>query len=274
MARLIPLDDAGDPRLVPYVGLTDAAHRRRHDTATATFVVEGVTAIRRALSSPYPLRSALVTPAKADALAADLERTDLEVYVAVRSVMGAVAGFDIHRGAVAIGERLPLPSLDRLLTGARTIAVLEGINDHENLGAIARSAVALGVDGLFLDPTCADPLYRRCVRVSMGEMLHLPFTRGTAWPDDLTAVRRAGFAIVALTPAIGARPLDQVAGELIGVPVALVLGAEGPGLASPTLAMADHQARIPLRPGSDSLNVGHAAAVAFYEIGRHRHSTC
>jgi tRNA G18 (ribose-2'-O)-methylase SpoU len=270
VARLSLIADPGDSRLLPYVGLTDAAHRRRHDTVTATFVVEGVTAIRQALRSSYPVLSVLVTPAKAEVLAADLAVVDLDVYVAERAVMGAVAGFDIHRGAVAVAGRTALPSVTDLLGAARTVAVLEGINDHENLGAIARSAVALGVDGLLLDPTCADPLYRRSVRVSMGEILHLPFARAVRWPDDLHAVRQAGFAIVALTPGTDARTLDEVAAELAGTRVALVLGAEGPGLASSTLTAADWRARIPLRPGSDSLNVGHAAAVAFYEIGRHR----
>jgi tRNA G18 (ribose-2'-O)-methylase SpoU len=144
--------------------------------------------------------------------------------------------------------------------------VLEGINDHENLGAIARSAAALGVEGLVLDPTCADPLYRRCVRVSMGEILHLPFTRAEHWPGALDEIRAAGLAVVALTPAADAEPIDVVAARRRAGPVALMFGAEGPGLTAAALAAADEVTRIPLRSGTDSLNVGHAAAIAFYEF--------
>jgi tRNA G18 (ribose-2'-O)-methylase SpoU len=244
--------------------MTDAQHRRRLEAATGTFVVEGVTAIRRAASSPYPLRSLLLTRPKADALAATLEPLDVEVYLAEPDVMRATTGFDIHRGAVAIAARRPLAPLSVLAAGTRTLVVLEGVNDHENLGAIARSASALAVGGLVLDPTCADPLYRRCVRVSVGEVLHLPFTRAEPWPGALDTLRRAGFTVVALTPAADAEPVEAVAARCRPGPVALLLGAEGPGLSGAALAAADHRARIPLRPGADSLNVGHAAAIALY----------
>ena len=164
--------------------------------------------------------------------------------------MRAVTGFDIHRGAVAIAARRPLPTLSALADGARTLAVLEGVNDHENLGAIARSAAALGVDGLVLDPTCADPLYRRCVRVSMGEILHLPFTRAEPWPAALDTLRRAGLHrrgphTRRRTPS-RSRTWPPAAGP---VPSPSLLGAEGPGLSDAALAAADHRARIPLRAG-------------------------
>jgi tRNA G18 (ribose-2'-O)-methylase SpoU len=265
MASVTVVDDADDERLRPYVGLTDAEHRRRWDADHGTFVIEGVTAIRRALQSAYPVRSVLVTPAKARLLARDLD--DVTVYVADPALMRAVTGFNIHRGAVAVAARRPLPVLAELLDGARLVAALEGLNDHENLGALARSAVGLGVDALVLDPTCADPLYRRSVRVSMGEILHLPFTRLAPWPDGLAAVTAAGFTVVALTPSPGAEPIDEVAASVAGQPVALLLGAEGPGLSSGAMAAADRRARIPVR--IDSLNVGHAAAIAF-----HRFAAC
>ncbi len=270
VARFTTVDDPDDPRLVPYSALTDADHRRRVEGATGTFVVEGVTAIGRAAASPYPLRSVLVTAAKAAVLASVLDPLDVDVLVAEAPTMAAVAGFDIHRGAVAVASRLPLLSLAAVLAHARTIAVLEGVNDHENLGAIARSAAALGIDGLVLDPTCADPLYRRCVRVSMGEILHIPFTRADGWPGALDDIRRAGFAVVALTPARDADPIDLVASRCRPGAVALLLGAEGPGLSEQALTAADHRARIALRPGVDSLNIGHAAAIAFYEFARAR----
>jgi tRNA G18 (ribose-2'-O)-methylase SpoU len=265
VARFSTIADPGDARLEPYTGLTDADHRRRLEGATGTFVVEGVTAIRRAASSPYQLLSILVTPAKAETLAPAIETLDLDVLVADAATMATVAGFDIHRGAVAVGARRALPPLSALLDQQGTLAVLEGMNDHENLGAIARSAAALGVDGLVLDPTCADPLYRRCVRVSMGEILHVPFTRARSWPGALYMMRAAGFAVVALTPA-GGDDIAGVAARCGNQPVALVLGAEGPGLSAGALAAADHRARIPMRPGVDSLNVGHAAAIALYEL--------
>jgi tRNA G18 (ribose-2'-O)-methylase SpoU len=267
VARYTTIGEAGDPRLAPYTDLTDAAHRRRVEGRTGTFVVEGVTAIRRAATSPYPLRSVLVTPAKAQALAATLDPLDIDVFVADPDTMTAVAGFDIHRGAVAIAARLLMPALASLLGAVGTLAVLEGINDHENLGAVARSATALGADALVLDPTCADPLYRRCVRVSMGEVLHLPFTRAERWPAALADVSAAGFTLVALTPSSGAEPIDVVAARCGAQPIALLLGAEGPGLSAAAMAAADHRARIPLRAGADSLNVGHAAAIALYAFG-------
>ena len=154
-----------------------------------------------------------------------------------------------------------------MVSSAQTVAVLEGLNDHENLGAIARSARGLGVDGLLLDPTCADPLYRRCVRVSMGEVLHLPFARLTPWPDALRELRVAGWRMLALTPAPDALPLQCVHVEP-GERIAVLLGAEGHGLSDAGLASADDRVRIPLRPGVDSLNVGHAAAIAFAALGR------
>ena len=202
-------------------------------------------------------------------LAATLGPLDVEVFVAAADTMTAAAGFDIHRGAVAVASRRPLPTVAAVATASRTIVVLEGINDHENLGAIARSAAALGVDALVLDPTCADPLYRRCVRVSMGEILHLPFAARRALARRARRPPRPGFTVVALTPAPGAESIDAVAARCAARPVALLLGAEGPGLGDAALVAADHRARIPLRAGTDSLNVGHAAAIGLYVFGHH-----
>ncbi len=155
-----------------------------------------------------------------------------------------------------------------MLPGARLLAVLEGLTDHENLGAIARSARALGVDALLLDPTCADPLYRRAVRVSMGEILFLPWTRISPWPDGLDQLRQAGITLVALTPAPDAMPIDELVASGPSGPMALLLGTEGPGLSAAALASCDLRVRIPIRAGVDSLNVGHAAAIAFHLLGR------
>ena len=269
MAAPLVIDDPTDRRVRAYTALTDAQLRRQFEEADGSFIAEGVLVIRRLLASSYTVRSVLVTPARHADLAADLAGfDDVAVYVAEPAVMNAVAGFDIHRGAVAVAARQPLPAPAAVLASSHTIAVLEGINDVENLGAIARSASALGVDALVLDPTCADPLYRRCVRVSMGEVLFVPHTRLAPWPDGLAAVIDAGFRVLALTPDDDAPTIDQLT-VARDDKIALVLGAEGPGLSAAVLARSE-RVRIAIRPGVDSLNVGHAAAIAFHEIARRR----
>ncbi|HRE00975.1 MAG TPA: RNA methyltransferase, partial [Ilumatobacteraceae bacterium] len=177
-----------------------------------------------------------------------------------------VIGFELHRGAVAAADRADLHTLPDVLATSRTIAVLEGLNDTENLGAIARSARALGIDALVLDPTCADPFYRRAVRVSMGEILFLPVVRAVAWPGALDAIAAAGFRLLSLTPDPTATPIDAV-DRRDDDRIALLLGAEGPGLTASTLARTE-AVRIPQRPDVDSINVGHAAAIAFSRVGR------
>ena len=169
-------------------------------------MAEGTTVIRRLLESAHPVRSLLLLPAALDALGPDLAGRDVHRAGREREVLGQVAGFDVHRGALAVASR-PVPADPAsLLRTARTVAVLEAVNDHENLGAIGRSAGALGVDALLLDPTCADPLYRRSIRVSMGELLFLPWARLAPWPDALRTVRDHGLTLVALTPAADAEP--------------------------------------------------------------------
>jgi tRNA G18 (ribose-2'-O)-methylase SpoU len=168
-----------------------------------------------------------------------------------------VVGFNLHRGAVAAADRWPLPEVEDVLDGARRVAVIERVNDHENLGILFRSAAALGVDAVLLDPECSDPLYRRCVRVSIGHVLGIPWTRVAS----IDEVRRAGLTTFAFTPAADAVPIDVVEWP---DRAALLFGAEGPGLSDAWLAAADHRVRIPMRPGADSLNVATAAAIAFY----------
>jgi tRNA G18 (ribose-2'-O)-methylase SpoU len=259
VATVIEIKDAADPRVADFVQLTDAELRREK----GCFIAESLEVVRRLLASSHPVRSVLITPARYTRLAEDLEPLDVAVLIVGQAVMNEVAGFNLHRGVVAVAERLPEPTLEQVVGDAGTLAVLEGLNDHENLGAIFRSALALGIDALLLDPTCADPYYRRTVRVSMGAMFRLPFLRLSNWPDDLHTVGRAGFELVALTP-------DRDALSIEDLPVrdrrALLLGAEGPGLHPATLALADHRVRIPIRAGFDSLNVGHAAAIAFYRL--------
>ena len=249
-----------DPRLADYVGLRDPQHRRRLE-GHEFFIAEGINVIERLLQSPYELRSVLVTTQRYERMESQLSAVDCPVYIASRDVLAAVAGFDLHRGAVASAHRGPAASLDSVLRSAHTIAVLEGLNDPENLGAIARSARALGVDALLLDPTCADPFYRRTVRVSMGEILFLPVIRSVDWATDLQRLVDAKFRMLALTPAAGAQAIHAIT-RTPQDRVALLLGAEGPGLSPRTLARSE-PVRIPLRGDADSLNVGHAAAIAF-----------
>lgn len=250
----IEVDDPGDARLADYVGLTDAALARRDGGA---FVVEGVLAIRRLLTSRYPVRSLLLAANRVGALADELDTVEAPVYVASQAVMNEVAGFAIHRGALAAADRLPPPSVAEVVDGARLLAVLEGINDHENMGSLFRNAAAFGVAAVLLSPDCCDPLYRRSVRVSLGHVLHVPFTTLGSL-DELD-----GFTTVALTPAADAEVLGSVER---GERVAVLLGAEGSGLRPETLAAADRRVRIPMAPGVDSLNVATAAAIAFHHL--------
>ena len=259
MSAPIPIDDPADARLADYVDLSDVDVRRRVEAERGFFIAESPLVVRRLLASARRVRSVLVTPRQYEALAGAFDAAALTapVYVAPAAVLRRVVGFDLHRGAVAAAERWPLPPVADVVRGARRVAVLERVNDHENLGVLFRSAAALGVDAVLLDPECSDPLYRRCVRVSIGHVLRIPWTR-VASVDD---VRRAGLTTFALTPAADAIPLDRVEWP---ERAALLFGAEGPGLSDAWLAAADHRVRIPMRPGADSLNVATAAAVAFY----------
>jgi tRNA G18 (ribose-2'-O)-methylase SpoU len=178
--------------------------------------------------------------------------------------MAQVVGFHLNRGVLATADRAPVPLVPELIARSHHLAVLEGINDHENLGGLFRNAAAFGVDAVLLGSRCADPLYRRSVRVSMGHVLRVPFVTLGCWTGDLDALRAAGFRVAALTPAADAVPLPE-AGLGTGR-VAWLLGAEGPGLSAEALAAADLAVRIPMAPGVDSLNVATAAAIAFATV--------
>jgi tRNA G18 (ribose-2'-O)-methylase SpoU len=263
----VAITDPDDSRLDDFRHLRDAELRRRKE---ATFIAEGVLVIRQLLQSTYPVRSLLVTAARLEQLAPDLERLagpdrTVVTYVASPAILEAIAGFDVHRGALASAARLPLPSPTRLLAGARLVVVAEGINDHENLGALFRNAAAFGVDAVLLCPRCADPLYRRSIRVSLGHVLHLPFARLEPWPDGLESVTAAGLRLVALTPDRDAVPVDRVP-NADAAPVAVLVGAEGPGLSGEARAAAGLVARIPMHRSVDSLNVATATAIALHRL--------
>jgi tRNA G18 (ribose-2'-O)-methylase SpoU len=259
-----PVDDPADPRLTDYLGLNDPAGRIRTEAAGGFFIVEGALAIERLLTlGSWPVRSVLVTPKMAARL--PLDGIGVPVYVAAPRVLEQVVGFNLHRGAVAAVDRPPPVDPATLVAGARLVAVLEGVNDHENLGGLFRNAAAFGVDAVLLDPTTADPLYRRSVRVSMGHVLAVPFARLPPLPGGLDVLTTAGLTTLALSPAPGSVPLKALDPRASG-PVAVLLGAEGPGLSPAVLAAADRRVHIPLAPGVDSLNVATAAAVAWHHL--------
>ncbi|MCK9923123.1 RNA methyltransferase [Frankia sp. AgPm24] len=263
------IDDAADPRVDDFVALTDVALRRRREPADGLFIAEGERVIGRALRAGYRPRSVLVAPARLAAVPADLP-ADVPIYVAGPDVLAAITGFEVHRGALASMCRRPPRSPADLLATARRVLVCEDIVSHTNLGAIFRSAAGLGMDSVLLSPRCADPLYRRSVRVSMGEVFAVPYARLDPWPAALTDLRTAGFDLLALTPAADADDLATYAARLADLParVALLLGTEGPGLSASAQAAASARVRIPMAHGVDSLNVAATAAIACYLLGQ------
>jgi tRNA G18 (ribose-2'-O)-methylase SpoU len=266
VATITPVVDPADPRVDDYRDLTAADRRPDRPGGRGLVIAEGVVVVRRLLDSPYPVRSLLGVPRRLAELAVDLDACDVPAYATDAETMARVVGFHLNRGVLAVADRAPAPDADRLVRAARMVAVLEGVGDHENLGALFRNAAALGVDAILLGPRCSDPLYRRSVRVSMGHVLRVPFAEWPGpWPDSLDGLRAAGLRVAALTPAPDSVPLGEAG--LAGTRVALLLGAEGPGLTTGALAAADVRVRIPMASGVDSLNVATAAAVAFHALG-------
>jgi tRNA G18 (ribose-2'-O)-methylase SpoU len=265
MSQPSTVTDPADPRLADYTGLTDVELRRRREPAEGLFIAEGEKVIRRALAAGYRMRSMLLTPKWLEAMGDVIAAAEAPVHVVEPALAEQVTGYHVHRGALASMQRRPLPAAAEVLAGARRVAVLEGLVDHTNLGAIFRSAAALGMEAVLLSPDCADPLYRRAVKTSMGAVFSVPYARLDPWPSSLAVLREAGFELLALTPAEGSRTLAEAAPHLLPK-AALMLGAEGDGLTARALAAADQRVRIPMAHGIDSLNVGAAAAVAFYTV--------
>ena len=263
MAYLVPITDPRDERLADYAALTDAALRKRYEREHGVLIAEGPNPVAELVTSPYPLRSVLVTPRRAEEVLPRLVEHDVPVYVASRELLYEVVRFKLHQGIIACGGRLPPSDARALLTSSRRLVVFEGLNDHENLGSLFRSARAFGIDAAILGPGCADPLYRRAVRVSMGHVLKVPHAR----LDDLDTLfgllRSHGFTTLATTPSPEANRLTEVTVSPQDR-VAVLLGAEGPGLSDRARTAADLQVRIPMVGQLDSLNVASAGAIVFH----------
>ncbi|MCF6388429.1 RNA methyltransferase [Mycobacterium sp. MBM] len=268
LADVLDIDDPADPRLDDFRDLNSVDRRPDLPSGKGLVIAEGVLVVQRMLASRFRPRALLGTDRRFGELAGDLAGVDVPFYRASAEVMADAVGFHLNRGVLAAAPRPGELTVDEVITGARTLAVLEGVNDHENLGSIFRNAAGLGVDGVLFGTGCADPLYRRAVRVSMGHALLVPYAWAPSWPQDLQMLRDKGFRVLAMTPNPTAPTLASAMAELAEDKVAMMVGAEGPGLKEHTMRSADVRVRIPMSRGTDSLNVATAAAVAFYERAR------
>ena len=256
-----PLDSLDDPRLDDYLHLREPSRRQHLERDRGIFTVEGRLSLEALIESPYVLRSVLVNADQLERVAALVDDA-VPVYALPSREIEQVTGVHFHRGVLAVAER-PMPRpVAEVVAGARRLLVLESVNDHENLGALFRNAAAFGVDAVVLDPTTSDPLYRRSTRVSLGHVLRVPFARVEAdgWPAALGELRQLGFVTVALAPS-APEPLGVLVADA-PERLALLLGAEGPGLSPEALDAVDRRVRIPMAPGLDSVNVATAAAIA------------
>jgi tRNA G18 (ribose-2'-O)-methylase SpoU len=255
--------DAADPRVDDFRSLVDSDVR---PDRRGIVIAEGVNVVQRLIGAPdYRVRAVFGVANKLDELSESLAGVDAPVYSADKWLLSQVAGFRVTRGVLASADRPPARAAADVLAAGNRFAVLESVNDFENLGSLFRNAAAFGLDGVLLNARCSDPLYRRSVRVSMGNVLKIPFAvLDDPWPEALLQIRAAGVRLLAMTPRPDAVPLRSVES---GPRWAVLLGAEGPGLTDAVLALADQQVRIPMADGVDSLNVATAAAVAFAWLG-------
>jgi tRNA G18 (ribose-2'-O)-methylase SpoU len=277
------ITDPDDERIADYRALTDVELRTRWEPPNGLFIAEGELVLRRALRAGYRLRSVLVDAKRVAEVAEAVGEAgggavggvggeaggagQAPFYAGTQDVLEKATGFHVHRGVLASFHRRPPASAAEVLATANRVAILEDVNNHTNVGAIFRGAAALGIDAVLLSPSCADPLYRRSVRVSMGEVFAVPYARLEPWPAALDTVRRAGFSVLALTPAPDALPIQRLPDRHRRRP-ALLLGAEGAGLSQWAQDASDARVVIPMHRGVDSLNVAAAAAVAFWELCR------
>lgn len=273
MAELIEITDPDDPRLADYRDLRDVELRKSLETAEGLFLAEGEKVVRRACTAGHTARSFLMAPRWLPGLADVLEASDAPCFVLSEELAEQVTGFHVHRGALASLHRRPLPSVAQVLeqvaataTARRRrprVVVLEGLVDHGNVGSAFRNAAALGVGGVIVTRTCADPLYRRAIKTSMGNVFNVPWTRAGSMPGLLADLTAHGYATAALTLSDDVISLEQLV-DLEVPALAMIFGTEGQGVHPQTAAAADHRVKIPMEPGVDSLNVAAATAVTFY----------
>jgi tRNA G18 (ribose-2'-O)-methylase SpoU len=256
--------DVGDPRLGDYMDLADPAARRRRER-DELFIAEGLSAVARLVESGHHLRSILTTPKMEPRVRELVGDAEAPILVAPPSVVAATVGFNLHRGVVAAATRRPLPTIGDVLASARRVVALEGLNDPENVGLIARSARAFGIDAMVLDSTCIDPYYRRTVRVSMGEVLMLPVARVDSWSEGLRHLHEHGYETWAMTPGPDAIDLWRCPAP---DRLAVLFGAEGAGLRAATMKASSLRVRIPIDADVDSINVGHPAPITFAAVTR------
>ena len=261
---IIHLADAADPRVSDYTSLTDVQLRKTREPAEGMYIAESSRVLRRALDAGHQPRSFFLAEKWRDDLSDVLAAyPDVPVFVGTAQILEDITGFHLHRGAMAAMHRPAPVDIPSLLAAAKRVAVLEDIVDHTNIGAIFRSAAALGVDAVLVSPRCGDPLYRRSIRVSMGTVFQVPWARLPAWPEGMELLKDAGFTTAALALEPDSLTIHELAARK-DEKLALILGTEGDGLSAGTLAQADHSVMIPMYAGVDSLNVAAASAVAFF----------
>jgi len=263
---VICIDSGQDPRLIAYRNVPDAELLTRH----GLFVAEGRLVVRRLLAdSMLATQSVMLTEVAMESLAdVLLTRDGLPVYVVPQQVMNEVTGFNIHRGCLAIGQRPAPRSLVDVATNTRRLVAMERVGNADNVGAIFRNAAAVGADGILVGPSCTDPLYRKAIRTSMAATLTMPFADARPWPGVLADLHTEGWTVIAMTPSSTALPLADVADIVRGQRTVVVVGHEGEGLSTDSLAASSYQARIPMAAGVDSVNVATAVAIALYELTR------
>jgi tRNA G18 (ribose-2'-O)-methylase SpoU len=262
------IDDPDDARLDNFRDLNSIDRRPDLPSGKGLVIAEGVLVVQRMLASPFKPLAFLGTDRRLAELKTDLAGNAAPYYRVSAEVMAQAVGFHLNRGVLAAARRAPERTVADVIDGARTVAVLEGVNDHENLGSIFRNAAGLDVDAIVFGSGCADPLYRRAVRVSMGHALLVPFARAADWPNDLKALQQSGFRLLAMTPDSSSSTLAAAMATVRDERVAILVGAEGPGLSYAAMKASDLRVRIPMSRGTDSLNVATAAALAFYERAR------
>ena len=263
--HIIYIDDLDDPALADYSRLTDVALRRVSEPAGGLYIAESTKVITRAIAAGHRPRSVLLQEQWLPDVEAVLGGTDTPVYVGSAALLEQLTGYNLHRGALASMHRPELRPTAEVIAGARRVVVIEDVVDHTNVGAIFRAAAGIGADAVLVTPRCADPLYRRSVRVSMGTVLQVPWTRIPEWPEGADILHEAGFHIAALALSDDAVDLAAFAAEPPDK-IALLLGSEGDGLSRAAIHAADSIVTIPMLHGVDSLNVASASAVALWAI--------